>query len=318
MSGFVKFDPRRDREMRRAEGGPSKVAKGESTGPAPAADAHHTVPTLSRLSTGVIRGGEVLPPETEREIGRIESGPAKAAKGANLVVTESGSVEPTQHSTPNFSGFGNFSRGTLAKSENPSTALTTPEQGAKPGLAAVLGDSRFTRFREVWAVDFEFIEAPGERPRPVLLVAKELRSGRSLYQWEGEFEAGPPYAIGPDSLFVAFSANAELGCHLTLGWPMPEHVLDLYVEARRIVNGKRPTKKLSLQQVLRHYGLPEVGEKAEARDLIQSGGPWSASERQQIVDYCARDSRRLSSSCHGCFPRSQRAVSLAAAATCVQ
>ena len=110
-----------------------------------------------------------------------------------------------------------------------------------------------------------------------------------MYQWEGEFGAGPPYAIGPDSLFVAFSANAELSCHLTLGWPMPEHVLDLYVEARRIANGKRPTEKLSLQQVLRHYGLPEVGEKAEARNLIQSGGPWSASERQQILDYCARD-----------------------------
>jgi len=34
-----------------------------------------------------------------------------------------------------------------------------------------LGDSRFTLFREVWAVEFEFIDAPGERPRPVLLVA---------------------------------------------------------------------------------------------------------------------------------------------------
>src|SRR4051812_23582248 len=109
----------------------------------------------------------------------------------------------------------------------------------EPALAKALADPRLTPFQEIWCIDFEFIASPGERPRPVCLVAKELRSERTVRQWRDGFGTEPPYAIGPDSLFVAFSANADLGCHLALGWPMPEHVLDLYIEARRILNGKR-------------------------------------------------------------------------------
>ena len=40
----------------------------------------------------------------------------------------------------------------------------------------------------------------------------------------------PPYPTGPGSLFVAYYASAELGCHLALGWPLPARVLDLYAE----------------------------------------------------------------------------------------
>jgi len=82
-------------------------------------------------------------------------------------------------------------------------------------------------FREVWAVDFEFIADPGHRPIPICLVARELRTGRLVRQWRSEMGATPPYPTGPDSLFVAFYASAELGCHLALGWPLPERVLDL-------------------------------------------------------------------------------------------
>ena len=55
-------------------------------------------------------------------------------------------------------------------------------------------------FREIWAVDFEFIADPGGRPIPVCLVAKELRTGRLVRQWRSEFAARPPYptAPGPD------------------------------------------------------------------------------------------------------------------------
>ena len=37
---------------------------------------------------------------------------------------------------------------------------------------------RLACIKEVWAVDFEFTQPPGERPVPVCLVARELRSGR--------------------------------------------------------------------------------------------------------------------------------------------
>ena len=76
-------------------------------------------------------------------------------------------------------------------------------------------------FTEIWAVDFEFGAKAGENPEPVCLVAWELRSGRKLRLWRDEFGSAPPYPTGPDVLFVAYYASAEIGCHLALGWPVP-------------------------------------------------------------------------------------------------
>ena len=74
-------------------------------------------------------------------------------------------------------------------------------------------------FRELVAVDFEFIATAGNRPTPVCLVARELRSGRRFRLWQNQFGAAPPYAGGPDVLFVAYYASAELGCYRTLRSP---------------------------------------------------------------------------------------------------
>ena len=65
-------------------------------------------------------------------------------------------------------------------------------------------------FREVVVVDFEFTAIAGERPVPVCLVARELRSGRRFRMFD-QFGPLPPYATGPDVLFVAYYASAELG-----------------------------------------------------------------------------------------------------------
>jgi hypothetical protein len=92
-------------------------------------------------------------------------------------------------------------------------------------------------FREIWAVDFEFSAPPGERPNPACLIAWELRSGKKIRLWRDEFEAAPPYPTDAGSLFVAYYASAELGCHRVLGWPMPERILDLYVEFSEWTNG---------------------------------------------------------------------------------
>jgi DNA polymerase I len=72
-------------------------------------------------------------------------------------------------------------------------------------------------FREVVVVDTEFITTPGNRPIPVCLVAHEVRSGRRVRLWQGEFGPVPPYASGPDVLFIAYYASAELGCYRVLG-----------------------------------------------------------------------------------------------------
>jgi hypothetical protein len=92
-------------------------------------------------------------------------------------------------------------------------------------------------FREVVMVDSEFAIVPGERPRPLCLVAHELRSGRRFRLWRGQFGSSPPYATGSAVLLAAYYASAELGCYRALGWPMPEQVLDLFAEFRDRTNG---------------------------------------------------------------------------------
>ena len=61
-------------------------------------------------------------------------------------------------------------------------------------------------FKEVWVVDTEFYAPAGERPDPVCVVARELRSGRLVRQWRGEFSALPPFRTDAQSLYVAFYA----------------------------------------------------------------------------------------------------------------
>jgi DNA polymerase I len=146
-------------------------------------------------------------------------------------------------------------------------------------------------YREIWAADFEFVAQPGERQVPVCLVATELRSGRTIRLWRDQFGPSPPYPIDSNSLFVAFYASAELGCHRTLGWPMPARILDLFTEFRDRMNGLPAPGGAGLLGALSYFGLDTIGslEKTEMRDLVMGGGPWSESERTAILDYCESD-----------------------------
>src|SRR6476620_12243136 len=46
-------------------------------------------------------------------------------------------------------------------------------------------------YRQVWAVDFEFMASPGEIPDPVCLVARELKSGKTIRLWRDQFGRVP-------------------------------------------------------------------------------------------------------------------------------
>jgi hypothetical protein len=146
-------------------------------------------------------------------------------------------------------------------------------------------------YREIWLADFEFQAPDGERPIPVCLVAWELRSGQKLRLWQDEFGKGPPYSLKADSLFVGYYVSAELGCHLTLGWPMPARILDLYTEFRLLLNGIRPPAGFGLIGALTYFGLDTIGteEKEEMRRLVMRGGPWMSAEQLAILDYCESD-----------------------------
>jgi hypothetical protein len=146
-------------------------------------------------------------------------------------------------------------------------------------------------FDEIWTVDFEFEAKPGENPKPVCLVAWELRSGRKMRLWCDESGVTAPYPIGPNTLFVAYYASAEISCHLTLGWPVPARVLDLFCEFRNHTNGLPTVSGASLLGALTHYGLDGIGviEKDEMRALVLRGGPWLEDEKTAILDYCESD-----------------------------
>jgi DNA polymerase-1 len=150
----------------------------------------------------------------------------------------------------------------------------------------------FDSFKTIWAVDYEFRAAPGERPAPVCMIAHELHSGRKLRLWEDELKTDTcPYNIGPDSLVIAYYASAEMGCHLALNWPQPHNVIDLFAEFRVETNGMMPKVSGSLLGALAHYGHGGIDamEKDAMRDLILRGGTYSESEREAILDYCASD-----------------------------
>lgn len=154
-----------------------------------------------------------------------------------------------------------------------------------------------TPIKSIWFVDFEFIAIDGNNPEVVCLVAHEYLSGRTLRYWQDELEEmeGPPYDIGKDSVFVAYYASAEMGCHLALGWDMPERVVDLYVEFRNLTNGLDTPCGRGLIGALAYYGLDalEGAEKDSMRELILSGGPWSEFERRKILSYCESDVQAL-------------------------
>ncbi len=76
-------------------------------------------------------------------------------------------------------------------------------------------------FQEIWMVDFEYLASEGEHQEPICLVAWELRTGQKIRLWRDKMGVSPPYDISKDSLFVSFASDAEMSCHLTLGWPLP-------------------------------------------------------------------------------------------------
>ena len=183
--------------------------------------------------------------------------------------------------------------------------------GATTGARLILD---LLPFKEIWAVDFEFGAELGERPEPVCLVAWELRSGRKLRLWRDEFRAAPPYPTGPDVLFVAYYASAEIGCHLALDWPVPKRVLDLFTEFRNHTNGITTVSGSGLLGALAQYGLDSIGtiEKDEMRDLILRGGPWSDAERAAILEYCESDVAALARLLPVMLPRVRSAARTAA------
>jgi len=146
-------------------------------------------------------------------------------------------------------------------------------------------------FRAIWCIDFEFLAPEGEIPQPVCLVAKEVGTGRLVRLWQDQLGPEPPFEIDDDTLIVAYYAPAEIGCFLSLGWPVPTMVIDLYAEFRRETNALAVADGRGLLSALSRHHITRITseEKKSGRDLVMRGGPWSDSERRDVLDYCETD-----------------------------
>jgi hypothetical protein len=175
----------------------------------------------------------------------------------------------------------------------------------------MLFDSLYSRFREVWVWDSEFIPVPGWRVTPVCMVATEARSGvwRELWFDHAGQRLTNPISFGPDALHIVYSAGAELGFSLAAGWGLPHNLLDLWVERRNLTNNKivrGEYVKTGLIDTCHDYGIFDTTaaeHKESMVERINTGHPYSLEETQTILKYCRGDVKMLLSLAHKMLPQ---------------
>jgi hypothetical protein len=140
-----------------------------------------------------------------------------------------------------------------------------------------------SNFNPIVVCDFEYEAADGDLPNVLCMVAQvldeNLQTLQTIKLWRGEFGAEPPFDIGPDALFVGYSAWAEMTCFKVLGWKFPENIFDqhtAYLAATNILLPynpaelrKKPRKRVS--DACRAYGL-EGWERIDKEDIAAAIG----------------------------------------------
>jgi hypothetical protein len=173
-------------------------------------------------------------------------------------------------------------------------------------------------YRRAWVVDTEYCPFDNH-PRARCLCAVDMLSGERREVWLAGVANPPcPFAMTADELFIFWAADADVNIFITLGWPIPRHVIDVMIEFRRIRNGlpplppeeggdpdiaaeketkaaKKRRKKpgpFALARVARFYGVPIVSDedKGEFRDLaMRVSDEFTPDEREGLIFYCRGD-----------------------------
>jgi hypothetical protein len=157
-------------------------------------------------------------------------------------------------------------------------------------------------FSGIIVADFEYEVRDGDLPDVLCMVAYELdehlRPVRTIHKWRDEFTSTPPFDIGDDTLFVAYSAWAEMTCFKVLGWRFPKHVFDqhtAYLAASNILLPHNPDEVRSkprkrLPDACRAYGIEgweQISKDTIAKDLGE--GRWREYGRELVFAYCEED-----------------------------
>ena len=177
-------------------------------------------------------------------------------------------------------------------------------------------------FTTIVVADFEYEIDDNGLPDVLCMVAyvldSNLRHVRTIRMWRGEFGTMPPFDTGPDALFVAYSAWAEMTCFMTLGWQFPVHIFDLhtaYLAASNILLPhdpdevrKKPRKRLS--DACRAYdivGWESIDKETIARDIGE--GRWRDHGQEAVFTYCDGRRTRFSTAAVRAIVRPSRSTS---------
>ena len=161
-----------------------------------------------------------------------------------------------------------------------------------------------SNFGTIVVCDFEYEVAPGNLPDVLCMMAhvldENLQHVRTIRLWRGEFGSIPPFDIRPNSLFVAYSAWAEMTCFKVLGWKFPKYIFDqhtAYLAASNILLPhspdeirKKPRKRLP--DACRAYGI-EGWERIDKDTIVKDigEGRWAEHGREAVIEYCEEDVR---------------------------
>jgi hypothetical protein len=162
------------------------------------------------------------------------------------------------------------------------------------------------RFPNLWLVDTEYVSLPGEQQRPVCLVAHGFNEvmGQKIELFFDRPQPNP-FTDPARTLFIAYNVPSEFKTMLSLGWELPAHCIDLYVEFLNLINGKYRGKDCvkdlgtGLVDAVSAYGGNPFdywkSNKGEMRDYIMRygvdapDGVTPESHRRRILDYCSED-----------------------------
>jgi hypothetical protein len=159
-------------------------------------------------------------------------------------------------------------------------------------------------FGTIVVCDFEYEVADGGLPNVLCMVAYVLDEGlrhvRTVRQWRGEFGSAPPFDIGPNALFVAYSAWAEMTAFITLQWKFPVNIFDqhtAYLAASNILYPYNPDEirkkqRKRLSDACRAYLIPgweRIDKEKMAKDIGE--GRWRDYGKEAVLAYCEEDVR---------------------------
>jgi hypothetical protein len=161
-------------------------------------------------------------------------------------------------------------------------------------------------FKTITVVDFEYEVATGGLPNVLCMVAyifdEFLHPINTVRLWRGEFGSKPHFDIGPDAVFVAYSAWAEMTCFLQLGWPEPEYILDLHSAYLAVSNVLEPydydeTQRKKHEKNLKaacHAYCIEGWERFDKSTIAADigNGNWRNWGRETVFEYCEEDVRK--------------------------